>query len=171
MAHVRTVSRTSGTAYEVRWRADGRFRQRTFTVKRDAERFALKVENEIADGAPTAPLVRRVPTVAEVVSDSMEALRPGLKLRTYRSYESIYRNRVLPTFGRRKISEVTRADVQTWVTALHGEGLSPTTVHHHYVALKKVFRTPRTTGSSLTARATGSGYPKRVTARASHPSF
>lgn len=140
MAHVRTVTRTSGTAYEVRWRADGRFRQRTFTVKRDAERFALKVENEIADGAPTAPLVRRVPTVAEVVAESMEASKPGLKLRTYRSYESIYRNRVLPAFGRRKITEVTRADVQTWVTALHGEGLSPTTVHHHYVALKKVFR-------------------------------
>ena len=28
----------------------------------------------------------------------------------------------------------------TWVTALHGEGLSPATVHHHYVALKKAFR-------------------------------
>jgi integrase len=140
MAHVRAVPRAGGTAYEVRWRADGRFRQRTFTVKREAERFALKVENEIADGAPTAPLVRRVPTVAEVVAASMEASRPGLKLRTYRSYESIYRNRVLPTFGRRKITEVTRADVQTWVTALHDDGLSPTTVHHHYVALKKVFR-------------------------------
>ncbi|NYI41100.1 hypothetical protein [Demequina lutea] len=35
---------------------------------------------------------------------------------------------------------MTRADVQTWVTALDGEGLSPATVHHHYVALKKAFR-------------------------------
>lgn len=140
MAHVRTVTRAGGTAYEVRWRADGRFRQRTFTVKREAERFALKVENEIADGAPTAPLVRRVPTVAEVVAASMEASRPGLKLRTYRSYESIYRNRVLPTFGRRKVTEVTRADVQSWVTSLSGGGLAPQTVHHCYISLKKAFR-------------------------------
>jgi len=79
-------------------------------------------------------------TVAQVVEASLEASRPGLKVRTHRSYVSIYRNRVLPTFGKRKVTEVTRADVQAWVTALHGEGLSPTTVHHCYVALKKAFR-------------------------------
>ncbi len=140
MAHVRTVARASGTAYEVRWRADGRFRQRTFTVKREAERFALKVENQLAEGTPTTPLTRRVPTVAEVIEASMEASRPGLKLRTFRGYVTIYRNRVTPTFGRRKVTEVTRSEVQAWVTKLHAEGLSPTTVHHHYVALKKVFR-------------------------------
>lgn len=140
MAHVRQVPRDSGVAYEVRWRADGKFRQRTFTVKREAERFALKVENDITEGAMTAPLVRRVPTVAQVVEASLEASRPGLKERTHRSYVSIYRNRVLPTFGKRKVTEVTRADVQAWVIALTGEGLAPQTVHHCYVALKKAFR-------------------------------
>ena len=140
MANVREVSRAGGKAYEVRWRADQKFRQRTFTVKRDAERFALKVENDIAEGATTAPLVRRVPTVAQVVEASLEASRPGLKERTHRSYVSIYRNRVLPTFGKRKVTEVTRADVQAWVIAMTGEGLAPQTVHHCYVALKKAFR-------------------------------
>lgn len=140
MANVREVSRAGGKAYEVRWRADQKFRQRTFTVKRDAERFALKVENDIAEGATTAPLVRRVPTVAQVVEASLEASRPGLKERTHRSYVSIYRNRVLPTFGKRKVTEVTRADVQAWVIALSAEGLAPQTVHHCYVALKKAFR-------------------------------
>jgi DNA invertase Pin-like site-specific DNA recombinase/integrase len=140
MANVRDVTRAGGQAFEVRWRADGKFRQRTFTVKREAERFALEVENEIAEGATTAPLVRRVLTVAQVVEASLEASRPGLKERTHRSYVSIYRNRVLPTFGKREVTEVTRADVQAWVTALHGEGLAPQTVHHCYVALKKAFR-------------------------------
>jgi len=140
MANVREVTRAGGKAFEVRWRADHKFRQRTFTVKRDAERFALKVENQIAEGATTAPLVRRVLTVTQVVEASLEASRPGLKERTHRSYVSIYRNRVLPTFGKRKVTEVTRADVQGWVTALHGEGLAPQTVHHCYVALKKAFR-------------------------------
>ena len=59
MANVPEFSRAGGKAYEARWRADQKFRQRTFTVKRDAERFALKVENDIAEGATTAPLVRR----------------------------------------------------------------------------------------------------------------
>lgn len=140
MAHVREVFRRTGKAYEVHWRQQDRKMQRTFTVKRDAERFALKVENDIAEGATTAPLVRRVPTVAQVVEASLEASRPGLKERTHRSYVSIYRNRVLPTFGKRKVTEVTRADVQAWVVALTGEGLAPQTVHHCYVALKKAFR-------------------------------
>jgi len=129
MANVREVPRAGGKAYEVRWRAEGKFRQRTFTVKRDAERFALKVENQIAEGATTSPLVRRVLTVAQVVEASLEASRPGLKERTHRSYVSIYSNRVLPTFGKRKVTEVTRAEVQAWIVAMNGEGLSPSTVH------------------------------------------
>lgn len=43
MAHVRTLSRSNGASvYEVRWRQAGRFKQRTFTAKREAERFALR---------------------------------------------------------------------------------------------------------------------------------
>ncbi len=38
MAHVRAVSRKSGVAYEVLWRQADRKMQRTFTVKRDANR-------------------------------------------------------------------------------------------------------------------------------------
>jgi hypothetical protein len=38
MAHVRTHKRGDGAAaYEVRWRQAGRFKQRTFKVKRDAD--------------------------------------------------------------------------------------------------------------------------------------
>ncbi|WP_062072132.1 tyrosine-type recombinase/integrase [Demequina sediminicola] len=140
MANVRELTRTSGKAYEVRWRAEGKFRQRTFAVKRDAERFALRVENQIAEGTTASPLVRRVLTVAQVVEASLEASRPGLKERTHRSYVQIYNNRVLPTFGKRKVTEVTRAEVQAWIVAMNGEGLAPSTVHHCYVALKKAFR-------------------------------
>jgi integrase len=63
-----------------------------------------------------------------------------LKPRTVQSYLTIYRNRVVPEFGSRRISTVTRAEVQAWIGRLHAGGLSPATVHHHYVALKKVFR-------------------------------
>lgn len=66
MAHVREVERKGGTAFEVRWRAaTGKFQQKTFTGKRDAERFALKVENELADGNSTEPLVKNGKTFRE----------------------------------------------------------------------------------------------------------
>ena len=35
---------------------------------------------------------------------------------------------------------LTRSDVQAWVGELHAAKLSPATVHHHYVALKKALR-------------------------------
>jgi hypothetical protein len=48
VAHVRTLSRTDETvAHEVRWRQPGKFKQRTFKVKHEAERFALRVEDEV----------------------------------------------------------------------------------------------------------------------------
>lgn len=139
MANVRQVERKSGTAYEVRWRdGNGGFKQRTFPVKREAERFALKVESELAQGASTEPLVKNSKTVAEVVAASLAASKPELKPRTYRSAELIYSGRVLPRFGKRRIATLTRADVQAWVGDLHAEGLAPMTVHHCYVALRKV---------------------------------
>jgi len=140
MAHVKEVERAGGKpSYIVRWRDNG-FKQRSFKVKREAERFALKVESDLAVGQSTDRLVKNSKTVAEIVAASMTASAPGLKPRTRQSYETIYRNRILPMFGKRRASTVTRAEVQAWVVKLHADGLSQATVHHHYVALKKAFK-------------------------------
>lgn len=146
MAHVREVARKvspkypRGIAYEASWREGDKKLQRTFAVKRDAERFALKVENAKSVGEPTRSLAKNSITVAQVVAASMEAARPKLKPRTFHSYELLYTNRILPTFGGRRAASVTRADVQTWINGLTGDGLAPATVHHHYVALRKVMK-------------------------------
>ncbi|PPG07100.1 MULTISPECIES: site-specific integrase [unclassified Rathayibacter] len=141
MANVRAVERKGGTAYECRWRdGNGGCKQRTFLSKREAERFALKVESELEKGASTEPLVKNSKTVAEVVTASLAASKPELKPRTYRSAELLYSGRVLPRFGKRRIATLTRAEVQTWIGELHAEGLAPMTVHHCYVALRKVCR-------------------------------
>jgi integrase len=140
MAHVRPVPRKGGTAYEVRWRVNGRERQMTFTVKRDAERHAARVENDQADGKSTEPLTGRGKTVAEVVAACLEASRPRLKPGTYAGYVHLYASRILPTFGKQRISAVTSQDVERWVGKLVAAGRAPSTVHNHYVALNKVFR-------------------------------
>lgn len=146
MAHVREVARKPGpkyprgVAYEVMWRDGEKKLQRTFAVKRDAERFALKVENAKDVGDTTRSLAGKAPTVAQVIAASMEAARPKLKPRSFDSYERLYANRVLPRFGSRKVNAVTRADVQTWINSLVGEGLAPATVHHCYVALRKAMK-------------------------------
>lgn len=146
MAHVREVARKPGpkyphgVAYEVMWRDGEKKLQRTFPVKRDAERFALKVENAKNVGDTTRSLAGKAPTVAQVIAASMEAAEPKLKPRTFHSYERLYASRVLPRFGARKVTTVTRADVQAWINSLAGEGLAPATVHHCYVALRKAMK-------------------------------
>jgi integrase len=75
-----------------------------------------------------------------VLEASLAASKPELKPRTYKGYVAIYDNRILPQVGARKVGTLTRSDVQAWVGELHAAKLSPATVHHHYVALKKALR-------------------------------
>jgi integrase len=140
MAHVREVTRTSGRAYKVRWREAERERQRTFKVKRDAERFAMTVENTKATGASTEPLAGRSQTVAEVVAASLAASQPRLKPGTYAGYVHLYESKILPTFGKQRIASVTSQQVEKWIGELVNAGRAPSTIHNHYAALNKVFR-------------------------------
>ncbi|WP_271985301.1 tyrosine-type recombinase/integrase [Pseudoclavibacter terrae] len=141
MANIREVARKKapdGIAYEVRWVDAGKHRQRTFTVKREAERFALKVENTVAEGDTTAPLVKRTTTVAQIVERVMAADQHRLKPRSLHSSDLIYQARVLPKFGARRISTITHSELQTWVDELSSSGLAASTVRHAFQAMSKV---------------------------------
>lgn len=139
MAHVREVARKAGRAYEVRWKDGGKERQRTFTVKRDAERFALKVESTAAAGTSTVAHAKGR-TVAQVADDMMRGAELVLKPRSLQEARRINRARLLPRFGARRVTAVTTADVQLWVLEMAAEGLAPATVAKAYVALRKVFK-------------------------------
>lgn len=146
MAHVREVTRKTGAAYEVRWKANGTFKQRTFSVKREAERFALKVENELADGNSTDALVKNSKTFREVAEASMAASAARLKPKTAGQYELAYRLHIYPTFGERRINSITSMDIEAWlagmqtkVSAQTGRTLAPASVLGAYVALSKAF--------------------------------
>jgi len=134
------VPRKSGTAYEMQSVGDGKKRQRTFTVKREAERFALKVENAKEAAEPTAPLARSSKSVAAVVEASYAASLPKLKPKTARGYRLTYDSKVLPLFGKKRAAALTRADVQAWVNSMTAEGLAPATVRGAYMALNKAMK-------------------------------
>lgn len=143
MAHIREVPRkgsATGVAYEVRWMDGGRERQKTFSVKREAQRHAASVENARANGAPTADLAGRSERFADVVKASVDASRARLKTGTVLQYEHLYATRVLPVFGKKRIAAITSQEVQRWVNDLVAAGKAPNTVHNHFVALNKVFR-------------------------------
>ncbi len=139
MAHVKTNHRDSGSdTYTVRWRDNGRFRKRTFRVKRDAERFALSIHADLVQGRSTLPHQVRGKTVRECVDALMELAVFDLKPRSVHGYWQVYNQHVLPVFGARRIATLTREDVDRWVAGLVASGLSPATVRGIYVALSKV---------------------------------
>lgn len=138
MAHVRPVERKDGVAYEVRWREGGKERQRTFSVKRDAERHAHNVETALASATTTEPLTRGK-TYREVAEAMLAAQEARLKRGTVLQYKALYDGRIFHEFGRQRIARIDSATIQDWITALTGEGLAPNTVRNHYIALHKVF--------------------------------
>jgi integrase len=147
MAHVREVPRSGGIAYEARWKdSNGKFKQRTFTVKRDAERFALKVENELADGASTDALVKNAKTFREVAEASMAA-SASIKPKTREGYERDYRLHIYPVFGNRRVNGITSLEVEAWVAGMQakmsertGKPLAASSVHGAYIALSRAFK-------------------------------
>lgn len=147
MANVREVARKNGAAYEVRWRsASGKFLQKTFPVKRDADRFALRIENELADGGSTDALVKNAKTFREVAEASMTA-SASIKPKTLEGYERDYRLHIYPVFGNRRINTITSLEVEAWLADMRtkvsertGQPLSPSSVHGTYIAISKAFK-------------------------------
>lgn len=147
MAHVREVPRKSGgIAYEARWKdANGKYKQRTFTAKREAERFALRIENEIADGQSTDALVKNAKRFREV-AEQMMAANKTLKPKTRRGQEDALRLHIYPTFGDRRINSITSLEIETWMADLEVKigqrkvPLSASTRRGIVIVASKVFR-------------------------------
>ncbi|GAA1742542.1 tyrosine-type recombinase/integrase [Microbacterium paludicola] len=142
MAHIREVARKkapNGIAYEVHWREGAKKMQKTFIVRREAERFALKVETVKDSGETTKPLVKSAQTF-RAVSDDLMAASTRLKPGTVAQYRNLLDKKILPRFGALKVSTITPADVEAWIADLVKDGLAPNTIHNHYVLLNKTFR-------------------------------
>lgn len=146
MAHVREVSRKTGRAYEVRWRDGARERQRTFSARREAERFALRIENELQDGQSTEPLVRRGKTFRQVAESMLTAAAPDLRPKSLGGYELALRLHIYPTLGDRRIAAISSLDVERWLGEMRtkvspktGRPLAVASVRGAMIALGRVF--------------------------------
>lgn len=139
MAHIRSVPRKDGgESFEVRWRVAGTFRQRTFHTREEADELLAELTRQRL-GKPAArpsegPL--RLDVVAEA---SLRASAVRLRERTVEGYRQSYQNHIYPVLGDRLITTITPADVDDWLTDLARLGLSPASVHNHFVALSRVF--------------------------------
>jgi integrase len=139
MATIEKYETKSGaTLYRVRYRTpDNRSTQkRGFTTKRDAERWANKVEVSKLSGEYVAPSLGKT-TVGELGPAWLARQRGHLKPSSYRPLESAWRVHVEKRWAAAPIADVRYTGVQGWVAELSTK-LGASTVATVYSVLARI---------------------------------
>ena len=137
-----TVLPASGkTSWFVRYRDPdtGRQRGRRFSTRTDANKFARSVQTDIDRGVYIDPALGKITVAAMLehyvsVAPIAESTRAG-----YVMWTNKY---VKPSdIGRRKIANVTKADVRKFYAAMTADGVGASTVKHVHQLLHAAFTT------------------------------
>jgi integrase len=139
---VRATSPGQGTYY-IRWKQDGRTRHKklgtTTEISLDeARERAKRLKAAITLGIdPRMEVKPDVSTLTYSEFFEKQAL-PYLKTRKFSwdKDEQYFRLRLKKAFGHKKLDEITRHEIQTFLMALKDEGLAAATCNHHVKSLR-----------------------------------
>lgn len=117
MAHIRKRTLTDGSRrYDVFYRDASRQQHvKTYRRKTDADHFAKSVDTDIARGTWIDPRLGKTPF--RDVADAW-IRTAGEKAKTRADYRSMLDCHVLPAFGDRPVSAITREDIELWQEAI-----------------------------------------------------
>ena len=116
MASIEVREGRSGVSFRVSWRLeDGRQQSRSFRSRAEAKAFRSELEGARARGVIPDLSAGAIP-LAEWSEDVLGML--FLKPKTRENYRSLLRSRILPTFGHRKLSTISRREIQAWVSEM-----------------------------------------------------
>ncbi|MDO5683548.1 MAG: site-specific integrase [Propionibacteriaceae bacterium] len=117
MASVERRERNGKKRWYARYRTmDGKQRTKTFDLKRDAEAFLVEVEASKQRGAFVDP--RRSALTVGGWADGWLTAQADLSPTTRERYRVAIEAHIKPRWGEVKLSDVSHAEVQTWVTGL-----------------------------------------------------
>ena len=137
MAGIEKRTRDGHVVWRAHYRTPaGTQRNKTFTRKIDAERFLATVENAKNTGTFVDPALSRI-TVGEWAQRWLSG-QTQLKPTTRERYEGVVRKYIQPTWSHIRLSAVSHADVQAWVTSLTITQ-SPSSVRKIYRVLSLMF--------------------------------
>ncbi len=158
---------TCNAGYEA-WvfsKRDGKKIRKTFRREAEAKSWRVDALTALAKGGLRAPK----PTTIQQAWDAWyRGARAGTvtnrsgdpyKPSALRSYEQAMRLRVLPAFGRTKLAEISRPDLQAFVHQLIAEGLNPSTVQVTLLPLRAIFRRALSLGEVAINPCTGLEQP------------
>jgi integrase len=125
---------------------DGKKIRKEFPSKAAAVAWRDEARGEVRRNVLRAPTAT---TINEAAKAWLEGARSGLirtrggdpyKPSAIRSYEAALRLRVRPEIGHKKVSDITRADVQDLVDGLLAEGLAASTIGVALLPLRAIYR-------------------------------
>lgn len=122
-----------GNSWHVFVHQDNRIISRRVGTKHEAERVAAEIRRRMLAGDFSLQENRtsrgRVPEFAAYADRYIERYaKVACKRNTWKSYEALLRNHLLPEWGSIPIDEITRADVRRLLLQKQQEGLRPGTV-------------------------------------------
>ena len=137
MASVHKRQIKSGVVYDVRYRdPTGGTRQKSFSRKRDADKFRATVVADMARGDWIDP--RRARETVADWADKWIASKSGLKPSSRDRCQVTLELRILPRWADTPIGKVAHEDVVAWVAAMDSDGLSASTIKKARGALREI---------------------------------
>lgn len=111
---------------------------KTFDDVDSANKWIARAELASEDGRPIDAESTRV-TFKEFVLDWKKSKLDisGKTLGTYNSQLKLY---LIPSFGERKLTSITTADIKKWVSSLADDGIGPTTIRQCYRLLHQILQ-------------------------------
>ncbi len=111
---------------------------KTFDDVNSANKWLIHAEAASEDGRPIDPESTRVTFETFVVDWKKGKLDiSGKTLGTYNSQLKLY---LLPSFGERKLTSITTADIKKWVASLADSGVGATTIRQSYRLLHQILQ-------------------------------
>ena len=110
----------------------------------EARRGAKTLKAEIQLGADPRGDVKAQRAVITVDAFFTDHYFPYVKprKRSWQRDDELYRLRIKPQFGDRRLNEVTRQQIQTFHTGVLASGLSPATADHHVKLISRPCKSP-----------------------------
>jgi len=136
MASINKRQVKTGVRYDVRYRVNGRQREKSFKRKVDAVKFRATVEADLARG-DWIDVRQAKQTVAEF-AERWFATLGGHRASTRSRYRAILDRHVLPEFGDVPISRVDHHAVAVWVGEQSEQGLSAASISKHRNVLSQI---------------------------------
>lgn len=133
-----------------RWEASYRDPQRkervkTFTTRREADRWLATVKTDVARGEFIDPRLAR--SRFRDWADEWMSTTAHLRPKTRAGYESDLRVHVLPVFGERSVGSIQQVDVRRFIADMVAAGSAPGTVRNARKVLRLVLATAEGSGA------------------------